>query len=61
MVELIDGVANVVPVPRAVPPVAAANQDKLPEVVVAPKETVPAPHLLAGVVVGAAGVALTVI
>ena len=52
---------KVAPVPKAVPPVAAANQDKVPALAVALKERVPVPQRLAGVVVGAVGVALTVI
>ena len=51
---------NVAPVPNAVPPVAAANQDKVPAEAAAPSVTVPVPHLFAGVVVGAAGEAFTV-
>ena len=62
MVELIDGVVNEVPVPRLVPPVAAANQfnvePALPEAI---KETVPVPHLEAGVVEFNTGISLTII
>ena len=61
VVVAFEGVVNVAPVPNAVPPVAAANQDKVPADAVAPSATVPVPHLFAGVVVGAVGVAFTVI
>jgi hypothetical protein len=43
-------VVNDVPVPREVPPVATAYQLIVPAEAVAPRVTVPAPHLAAGVV-----------
>ena len=54
-----DGVVNVVPVPKDVPPLAAANQESVP-LDVAPKLTVPVPHLLPGAVPEIVGAALTV-
>ena len=44
------GVLNVVPVPRLVPPVAAAYQLIVPPEAVAPRVTDPVPQLLSGVV-----------
>ena len=40
------GVVNEVPVPRLVPPVAAAYQLMVPADAVAPRVTVPVPHCL---------------
>ena len=56
----IEGVVNVVPVPKAVPPVAAENHDNVPIDAVAFKATVPVPHLLPGVVAETEGVWLIV-
>ena len=53
-----DGVVNVVPVPKDVPPLAAAYQESVP-LDVALKLTVPVPHLLPGAVPVIAGAALT--
>ena len=47
---MIDGVVNDAPVPKAVPPVAAANQEIVPDEAVAPSATVPGPQLPPGVV-----------
>ena len=49
-----------VPVPKAVPPVAAENHDNVPVDAVAFKATVPVPHLLPGVVAETEGVWLIV-
>ena len=49
-----------VPVAKAVPPVEAANQLKVPADAVAPNVTVPVPQLEPGVVVATVGIALTV-
>ena len=54
------GVAKPVPVPKAAPPEAFANQLKVPALAVAPKVTLPVPHLEPGVVVATAGVVLMV-
>ena len=53
MVEEIEGVVKLVPVPRLEPPVEAAYQSKVAEPfeAVAPSVTVPLPQRLAGVVV----------
>ena len=51
VVELIEGVVNVFPLPKADPPLEAAYHLTVPEDAVAPKTTVPFPHLLPGVVV----------
>lgn len=53
-----EGVVNVVPVPSDEPPVAAAYQLIVPAEAVAPSETVPVEHLLAGVVAVIVGIAL---
>ena len=60
MVTVIDGVVNEVPVPMLVPPVAAAYQFMVPAEAVAPRVTVPVPHIPAGVVAVIAGAELTV-
>ena len=49
-----------VPVPRLVPPVAAAYQLMVPADAVAPRITVPVPHTLAGVVAVIVGTVFTV-
>ncbi len=54
------GVVNEVPVASDVPPVAAAYQFKVPALAVAPKVTVPVPHIDAGVVAVTVGVVFTV-
>ena len=60
MVALILGVVNDAPVPKVVPPVAAAYQLMVPALAVAPKVTVPVPQRLAGVFAVMVGVAFTV-
>ena len=54
------GVVNVLPVPKAVPPVGTLYQLKVPKLAVAPKTTVPVPQRLPGVVPTIAGMRLTV-
>ena len=54
------GVVNEVPVPIDAPPVEAAYQFIVPAEDVAPRVTVPASHLAAGLVVKIEGVVLTV-
>lgn len=54
------GVVNEVPVPTNVPPVNAEYQLIVPALVVAPNVSVPASHLLAGVVPVTLGVLLIV-
>ena len=58
---MILGVVKLAPVAKAVPPVAAAYQDKVPAEAVAPSVTVPALQRAAGVVEATVGVAVTVI
>ena len=58
MVDDIEGVVKLVPVPIALPPVALAYQLIVPEDAVAPKITVPVPHLLFGVVLVIVGAVL---
>jgi hypothetical protein len=53
-----EGVVKVVPVPSEEPPVDAAYQLIVPAEAVAPRETVPVEHLLAGVVAVIVGNAL---
>ena len=60
MVLDILGVVNDVPVPNTLPPEAALYQLILPALAVAPKVTVPAAHLAAGVVPDIVGTVLTV-
>ena len=60
MVALILGVVNDAPVPKLVPPVAAAYQLMVPALAVAPKVAVPVPHIAAGVVAVMVGIAFTV-
>ena len=55
-----EGVVYVVPVPNEAPPEAAAYQLMVPDDAVAPKLTVPVPHLLRGVVPVMVGFGLTV-
>ena len=54
------GVVNVVPVPRLVPPVAAAYQLIVPADAEAPNVTVPVPQRLPGVVAVIVGIVFTV-
>ena len=54
------GVVNDAPVPKLVPPVAAAYQLMVPALAVAPKVTVPAPQRLAAVLAVIVGIAFTV-
>jgi hypothetical protein len=54
------GVVKVVPVPKLDPPVAASYQLIVPADAVAPKPTVPVPHLDAGVVPVIVGMVFTV-
>ena len=51
---------KLVPVPKLVPPVAVEYQFIVPADAVAPKTTVPVPHLLPGVVVFIVGAVLMV-
>ena len=60
MVEEIEGVVNVVPVPSDDPPVEAAYQLIVPAEAVASRETVPVLQRLAGVVLVIVGIAFTV-
>ena len=60
VVTAIDGVVNDVPVPRLVPPVAAAYQLMIPAEAVAPRVKDPVPQLLSGVVPVIVGSALIV-
>ena len=60
MVADIEGVVNVVPVPRLVPPVATAYQLIVPAEAVASSVTVPVPHTLPGVVEVIVGMVPTV-
>ena len=55
------GVVKLVPVPKLVPPVKAAYQLIVPAEAVAPKPTVPVPHLDAAVVPVIVGIVFTVI
>ena len=55
-----DGVVKDVPVPRLVPPVAAAYQFIVPAEAVAPRVTVPVPQVLPGVVPVIVGIGLIV-
>ena len=58
---LIDGVVKLVPVPNAVPPVDTEYQRTVaPVLAVAPKVTVPVPHLAPGEVPVIVGSAFTV-
>lgn len=54
------GVVNVFPDPRIDPPVGEEYQFIVPDDAVAPKVTVPVPHLLLGVVVVIVGIIFTV-
>ena len=60
MLDEILCVVKVVPVPKLVPPVAAAYQLIVPAEAVAPRATVPVPHLDPGVDPVIAGMVLTV-
>ena len=60
VVALMAGVTKFTPVPKALPPLAAANQLRVPALAVADRVTVPAPHLSAGVVAVTDGVTFTV-
>ena len=60
MVDEIEGVVNVAPVPRDDPPVEAAYQLMVPADDVAPKDTVPVLQRLAGVVAVIVGIVFTV-
>lgn len=60
MVALIDGVAKPVPVARTDPPTATLYQFSVPALAVAPKVTLPAPHLPAGIVAVTVGVPVIV-
>lgn len=55
-----DGVVKLIPVPNAVPPLAAAYQLKIPALAVAPRVSVPVSHRDAGVVAVIVGVELIV-
>ena len=54
------GVVKLIPVPSETPPVAAAYQLIIPALAVAPRATVPVPHLDPGVVPVIVGIAFTV-
>ena len=54
------GVVKDAPVPKLLPPLDAAYQFNVPALAVAPKTTVPVPHLLPGVVPDTLGVVYTV-
>ena len=56
----IEGVVKLVPVPKAVPPVATLNQLNVPSLAVAINVTVPSPHRPAGVVLVMFGIVLMV-
>ena len=58
--EPITGVVKGVPVPKLAPPLLAANQSRLPALVVAASTTVPASQRLPGVVEVTEGVIFTV-
>jgi hypothetical protein len=60
VVDEIPGVVKVVPVPKLTPPFGAEYQLIVPAEAVAPKLTVPGPHLDAGVVFVIVGIVLTV-
>jgi hypothetical protein len=60
VVALILGVMNDTPVPKLVPPVAAAYQLMVPALAVAPNVTVPVPQRLAAVLAVMVGIAFTV-
>ena len=60
VVKAIDGVVKDIPVPRLVPPVAAAYQLMVPAEAVAPRVTVPVPQVLPGVVPVIVGIGLMV-
>ncbi len=60
VVDEIDGVMKLVPVPREAPPVAAAYQLMIPVLAVAPRLTAPVPQVDAGVVPVIDGTSLTV-
>ena len=60
MVEDIEGVVNVVPVPKEEPPVEAAYQLMVPAEAVASRETVPVAQRLSGDVLVMVGIAFTV-
>lgn len=54
------GVVKLIPVPSDTPPVTSAYQLIVPALAVAPKITVPVPHLDPGVVPVIVGIAFTV-
>ena len=58
MVEEILGVLKKVPVPRLAPPLLAAYQFNVPALAVAPRETIPVPQRLPGVVPVMVGIEL---
>lgn len=60
VVDEIEGVVKLVPVPRELPPPEAAYQLMIPAEAVAPRVTVPVLHLNAGVVPVMVGIAFTV-
>ena len=60
MVDDIDGVTKLVPVPKLAPPEAAAYQLIVPADDVAPRVTVPVPQVLPGVVPVIVGNGVTV-
>jgi hypothetical protein len=60
VVEFMEGVVNIVPVPIDEPPVAAAYQFNVPEHPEAERTTLPGPHLETPGAVGGTGDGLTV-
>ena len=60
VLEEIEGVVKLVPVPKEEPPVDAANQFKVPAEAVAPNTTVPVPQVEPGVVDVMVGTGFTV-
>jgi len=60
VVDELEGVVNVVPVPREAPPLMPAYQLMVPAEAVAPSATVPVPQRLAGVVPVIVGIVFTV-
>ena len=54
------GVVKLDPVAKAIPPLLAANQDKVPAEAVAPRVKVPGPVLIAGVEAVIVGTVFTV-
>lgn len=60
VVDEIEGVVKLLPVPAITPPLALSYQLMIPALAVAPKFTVPVPHRLPGVVPVILGMSLIV-